>query len=198
MDEAKQVREFWFGSLPLTAQALQERVKLWFPGKDAPRERDDTIRQRFGELVQKAGKGQLASWADSPRRCLSLIILLDQFPRNIYRGTAQAFAHDDQALELALAGIHSAADGALDVVERIFFYMPLQHCEARDIQDESVACYRRLLTEAPGEVFKSSLQAAEQHRSIIQKFGRFPHRNEALGRESTPEEREWLLVNESF
>jgi uncharacterized protein (DUF924 family) len=198
MDEARQVREFWFGTLPMTAEALNQRVKLWFPGGAASRERDDAIRERFGELVERAGKGELASWADSPRRCLSLIILLDQFPRNIYRGTSKAFAYDDQALELAFAGIHSAADGAIDVVERIFFYMPLQHSELRDIQDESVACYRRLSSEASEEVFQSSLQAAEQHRSIIQKFGRFPHRNEALGRESTAEEKEWLLVNEPF
>ena len=198
MDEARQVRDFWFGQLPMSAQALNQRIKLWFPG-DVPaevqRERDEGIRRRFGALVERAGKGELASWADSPRRCLSLIVLLDQFPRNIYRGTPQAFAYDDQALDLTLAGMQSAADGALDVVERIFFYMPLQHCEARDVQDESVAAYRRLLTEAPQEfreVFEASAQSAEQHRSIIAKFGRFPHRNEVLGRQSTAEEEAWL------
>ena len=198
MDEARQVRDFWFGQLPMSAQALNQRIKLWFPA-DVPveiqRERDEGIRRRFGALVERAGKGELASWADSPRRCLSLIVLLDQFPRNIYRGTPQAFAYDDQALDLTLAGMQSAADGALDVVERIFFYMPLQHCEARDVQDESVAAYRRLLTEAPQEfreVFEASAQSAEQHRSIIAKFGRFPHRNEVLGRQSTVEEEAWL------
>jgi uncharacterized protein (DUF924 family) len=198
MDEARQVRDFWFGKLPMTAEALDQRVALWFPG-DLPeqtlRARDDIIRKRFGDLVERAGKGELASWADSPRRCLSLIVLLDQFPRNIYRGTAQAFAYDGHALELTLSGMQSAADGALDVVERIFFYMPLQHCEALDVQDESVAAYRRLLTEAPPElhaVFASSVQSAEQHRGIIEKFGRFPHRNEVLGRHSTPDEQAWL------
>ena len=201
MDEARQVRDFWFGQLPMSAQALNQRIKLWFPA-DVPveiqRERDEGIRRRFGALVERAGKGELASWADSPRRCLSLIVLLDQFPRNIYRGTPQAFAYDDQALDLTLAGMQSAADGALDVVERIFFYMPLQHCEARDVQDESVAAYRRLLTEAPQElreVFEASAQSAEQHRSIIAKFGRFPHRNEVLGRQSTAEEEAWLDGN---
>jgi len=198
MDEARQVRDFWFGKLPMTTEALNQRVNIWFPG-DVPaevqRERDEALRKRFGTLVERAGKGELASWADSPRRCLSLIVLLDQFPRNIYRGTAQAFAHDDQALELTLSGMQSAADGALDVVERLFFYMPLQHCEARDVQDESVAAYRRLLTEAPEEfheVFARSVQSAEQHRSIIAKFGRFPHRNAVLGRHSTAEEEAWL------
>jgi uncharacterized protein (DUF924 family) len=198
MDEARQVRDFWFGKLPMTAQALNQRVSLWFPGdlsEEALRTRDDVIRKRFGSLIERAGKGELASWADSPRRCLSLIVLLDQFPRNIYRGTAKAFAYDAVALELTVSGMQSAADGALDVVERIFFYMPLQHCEARDVQDESVAAYRRLLAEAPEElhgVFASSVQSAEQHRSIIGRFGRFPHRNEVLGRHSTPEEEAWL------
>lgn len=198
MDEARQIRDFWFGKLPMTAQALNQRVSLWFPGDlsaEALRTRDDIIRKRFGNLVERAGKGELATWADSPRRCLSLIVLLDQFPRNIHRGTAKAFAYDDLALELTISGMQCAADGALDVVERLFFYMPLQHCEARDVQDESVAAYRRLLAEAPQElrsVFESSVQSAEQHRSIIERFGRFPHRNEVLGRHSTPDEESWL------
>jgi uncharacterized protein (DUF924 family) len=201
MDEARQVRDFWFGKLPMSVQALNQRLEMWFPGDlsvEVQRERDEGIAKRFGNLVERAGKGELASWADSPRRCLSLIVLLDQFPRNIYRGTARAFVHDDQALELTLSGMQSAADGALDVVERMFFYMPLQHCEARDVQDESVAAYRRLLAEAPEElreVFAGAAQSAEQHRSIIQKFGRFPHRNEVLGRSSTREEEAWLQSN---
>jgi uncharacterized protein (DUF924 family) len=198
MDEARQIRDFWFGKLPLSAQALNQRVKFWF-STDVPPEllqrRDQMIRTRFGGLLEQAAKGELASWADSPRRCLSLIILLDQFPRSIYRGTARAFAYDEQALGLTLAGMQSAADGALDVVERIFFYMPLQHCEAREVQDESVAAYRRLTMEAPQElrsVFEESLESAEKHRSIIEQFGRFPHRNRALGRPNTPEEDVWL------
>lgn len=198
MDEARQVRDFWFGKLPMTAQALNQRVKFWF-SEEVPAElrekRDQIIRARFGHLLERASKGELAIWADSPRRCLSLIILLDQFPRNIYRGTAKAFEYDEQALSVALAGIQSAADGALDVVERIFFYMPLQHCEAREIQDESVAAYRRLAIEAPQElrgVFEETLESAQKHRSIIEQFGRFPHRNRVLGRPDTPQEEVWL------
>ena len=198
MDEARQVRDFWFGKLPMTAQALAQRVRFWFPG-DEPAElqnkRDQMIRARFGPLLEQAGRGELASWADSPRRCLSLIIVLDQFPRNIFRGTARAFAYDDQALTLALSGMQSAADGALDIVERLFFYMPLQHCEAREVQEESVAAYRRLVVEAPQEfrsVFEESLASAQEHRDIIERFGRFPHRNQALGREMTAKEETWL------
>ena len=198
MDEARQVRDFWLGKLPTTAQALNQRVKLWFPG-DVPaaalQHRDATIRARFGDLLERAAKGELASWRDSPRRCLSLIILLDQFPRNIFRGTAQAFAYDERALAATLGGMQSAADGALEVVERLFFYMPLQHCEAAEVQDESVAAYRRLLMEAPQElqgVFQDAVKSAEEHRSIIQRFGRFPHRNEVLRRPSTPDEEAYL------
>jgi uncharacterized protein (DUF924 family) len=203
MDEARSVREFWFGKLPLTgdgpsqAQALERRMQFWF-GDSSPelrRQRDEIIRARFAVLVEGAASGELASWADSPRRRLSLIILLDQFPRNIYRGTAQAFAHDEQALGLTLSGMQSAADGALDVIERIFFYMPLHHSEALEVQDESVAAYRRLLAEAPQElrsVFEGMLQYAQMHRTIITRFGRFPHRNGVLGRSNTSEEEAYL------
>jgi uncharacterized protein (DUF924 family) len=198
MDEARQVRDFWFGKLPLSAQALNQRLALWFPGDEGAsvvRDRDEAIRARFGDLAERSALGELASWADSPRRCLSLIILLDQFPRNLHRGTARAFACDEQALAITLAGMRSAADGALDIVERIFFYMPLQHSEVREVQDESVAAYRRLLMEAPQELqgaFEESLKSAEQHRSIVERFGRFPHRNRALARVSTAEEEAWL------
>jgi uncharacterized protein (DUF924 family) len=198
MDEARQVRDFWFGKLPLTAQALNQRLSLWFPADTASevtRGWDEAIRTRFSGLVERAALGELTSWADSPRRCLSLILLLDQFPRNIYRGTARAFASDSQALAVTLSGVESAADAALDVVERLFFYMPLQHSEVREVQDESVAGYRRMLTEAPQELrgaFQETLQYAEQHRSIIERFGRFPHRNRVLERVSTPDEVAWL------
>jgi uncharacterized protein (DUF924 family) len=198
MDEARQVRDFWFGKLPMTAQTLDQRLKLWFPEDESPdvrQIRDKAIRARFGSLVERATLGELASWADSPRRCLSLLILLDQFPRNIYRGTARAFVGDDQAVAITLSGMESAADGALDIVERIFFYMPLQHCEVREVQEESVAAYRRLLTEAPQDLrgaFDDTLKAAVEHRMIIERFGRFPHRNRALERVSTREEEAWL------
>jgi len=198
MDEARQVRDFWFGKLPLSAQALNQRLALWFPGDESAsvvRDRDEAIRSRFGDLAERAALGELASWADSPRRCLSLIILLDQCPRNLYRGTARAFACDEQALAVTLAGMQSAADGALDIVERIFFYMPLQHSEVHEVQDESVAAYRRLLMEATQELrgaFDEALKAAEKHRSIVERFGRFPHRNRVLARVSTAEEEAWL------
>ena len=197
MDEARSVRDFWFGRLPLSAEGFNRRMPFWFGDESSPmrQRRDEHIRVRFGRLVEHAARGELASWADGPRRRLSLILLLDQFPRNMFRGTARAFATDAQALALALSGMQSAADAALEVVERIFFYMPLQHAESREVQEESVAAYRRLLSEAPPELqehFASNLRSAENHRAIIERFGRFPYRNHALRRSSTPQEREWL------
>lgn len=197
MDDARKVRDFWFGKAPLSAEQLPRRMKLWFG--DAPEETrrqvDEALRSRFGALIDRAIAGDLAQWADGPRRRLSLILLLDQFPRNIYRGTAKAFAGDEQALELALTGMQSVADAALNIVERIFFYLPLQHAESLEVQDESVAAYRRLLGEAPAElrpVFEQCVDYAGRHREVIRRFGRFPHRNGLLGRATTAEESAWL------
>lgn len=194
MDEARKVREFWFGKLPLAPEEVIKRMRLWFGYEITPEQQkrwDDTIRVHFEPLVRQAIDGEFAAWADGPRRLMSLILLLDQFPRNIYRGTSRAFAGDEQALASALSGMNSGADAALDPVQRLFFYMPLQHSEERDVQDEAVAAYRRLEMEAPDalkDIFKSTLNYAERHRAVIQRFGRFPHRNRILGRVSTPDE----------
>jgi uncharacterized protein (DUF924 family) len=197
MDDARKVRDFWFGKTPLAPEQLPRRMELWFGGKSEELQRhvDDTLRARFAPLVERAIEGDLAQWADGPRRRLSLILLLDQFPRNIHRGTARAYAGDEQALSLALTGMQSVADAALNPVERIFFYMPLQHSESLEVQEESVAAYKRLLGEAPElirDVFKGCMEFAERHRAVIQRFGRFPHRNAVLGRPSTPDEEAWL------
>jgi uncharacterized protein (DUF924 family) len=163
-DEARAIREFWFGELPLTPQALSERMQFWFGEAGAPQ--DGEIRTRFGTLIERAAGGELASWAGGPRRRLSLILLLDQFP--------------------------------LDPVERLFFYMPLQHAERLEAQDEALAAYRRLLAEVPEPfhaTFAGALHAAEQHRAIIERFGRFPHRNLVLERVSTAAEEQWLREN---
>src|SRR5882762_9004212 len=160
MDEARSVREFWFGRLPLSADALNRRMPFWFAGPPS-------------ELGR----------------------LRDQFPRNMFRGSARAFAYDGKALALTLSGMQSGAEAALDPVERMFFYMPLQHAESREVQDESVAAYRRLRVEAPQQLFgpfAGAARSADNHRVIIERFGRFPHRNKVLGRESTPAEEEWL------
>ncbi len=195
MDEALELRRFWFGRLPLKSDGVKERLALWFGNGADELRGDELVRARFGALIEKAAAGELAAWADSPRRRLSLILLLDQLPRHAYRGSGRAFAMDREALALALSGMQSAADAALTPVERIFFYMPLQHAELQDAQEESVAAYRRLLNEAPKELqamFASALESAELHRSIVARFGRFPHRNRVLGRTNTAEEEAYL------
>src|SRR5215469_611820 len=197
VDEARTVRDFWFGPLPMSAGAFNNRMRFWFGDgtSEMRRRRDAQIRRRFGELYERAAGGQLAGWADGPRRRLSLILLLDQFPRNMFRGTARAFAYDEQALSLTLSGMQAGADGALDFAERWFFYMPLQHAESLEAQEESLAAFRRLLAEVPPElhgIFAGTLRFAEEHRAIIERFGRFPHRNALLGRESSRPEAEWL------
>jgi uncharacterized protein (DUF924 family) len=198
-DRAREVRDFWLGRSPPSTEALRQRQSLWFAAApEAKRVWDEAIRARFGALVEQAASGALDAWADSPCRRLSLILLLDQFPRHIYRGTARAFAADAKALGLSLTGIQSGADAALECLERLFFYMPLQHAEAPEVQEESVAAFRRLQDEAPEllrATLAASLKAALEHRTVIERFGRFPSRNRALGRPTTPEELDFLKAS---
>jgi uncharacterized protein (DUF924 family) len=124
-------------------------------------------------------------------------VLFDQVPRNVYRGTAAAFAFDREALPLSLEGLHLAADAALDPVERLFFYLPLEHAESLEAQDAALGALERLVAEAPEELrgfCAGAKDSARRHHDIIAKFGRFPHRNHVLGRESTEAEREWLAA----
>jgi uncharacterized protein (DUF924 family) len=189
---------FWFGPRPYTAPQVQQHTRLWFGEHNAPEltpQTDELIRERYGELTLAAEQGRLTAWESSPRRRLALILLFDQFSRNIYRGSARAYAQDLDALSLTVSGMQIGADATLDPVERLFFYMPLMHAESLDVQEESVAAFRRLREEAPADlhrIFQASLDSAVEHRDIIARFGRFPHRNRVLGRESTPEEIEWL------
>ena len=189
---------FWFGHRPYGAAQVAQRARLWFRDPSAPEltpQTDELIAERFGSLMQAAASGELSAWESSPRRRLALILLLDQFPRNVHRGTPAACAQDARALSLAVSGMQFGADGALDPLERLFFYMPLMHAESLEVQEESVAAFRRLLEEAPEELrahFDSALQAARLHREVIARFGRFPHRNRILGRRDTAAEAEWL------
>ena len=195
---AQDVLLFWFGPRPYTEVSVRHHSRLWFGAHAAPElipQFDELIRERYGEVTLAAEQGRLTHWASSPRRRLALILLFDQFSRNIYRGSARAYAQDLDALSLTVSGMQIGADATLDPVERLFFYMPLMHAESLDVQEESVAAFRRLVEEAPADLrrtFQGSLDSAIQHRDIIARFGRFPHRNRVLGRESTPEEIEWL------
>jgi uncharacterized protein (DUF924 family) len=195
---AHEILEFWFGLRPYTAAGVEMHMRQWFGDAHAPElqpQFDETLRLRFGALVKAAAGGNLSAWESSPRRRLALILLLDQFPRNIHRGTAQAFASDRDALLLTVGGMQLGADAALDPLERMFFYMPMQHSESPEVQEESVAAFGRLASEAPEELratFAAVKKFAGRHRDIVQRFGRFPHRNRVLGRDNSREEQLWL------
>lgn len=184
---------FWLGGDASDPAAVEASWNRWFRGGEAA---DREIRTRFADLAEAARRGELAAWSETSRGRLALIVLLDQFGRNVHRGTAAAFAADDAALGLTLDGIEAGLDRALAPLERVFFYMPLQHAESREVQQRSVDVFSALAEAvAPAhvrELLRSSAEYARQHRDIIERFGRFPHRNAVLGRPSTAAEREYL------
>ena len=203
MHSANDVLDYWFGRGPMDAARLAERTRFWFggDGADAAARRDTEISERLGPMLEKASRGEFASWAGSPRRRLALILLFDQVPRNSYRGTAAQFTFDPQALALSVEGLQLAADQALQPWERLFFYLPLEHAESMDAQDAAVAAFTRLAAEAPPEYrafCEGLIGFANKHRDLIKLFGRFPHRNQALNRPDTPEERDWLAAHPNY
>jgi uncharacterized protein (DUF924 family) len=197
--QVKEILEYWFGNLNSAEDYPTVKAPIWFGGGEAI---DNDIRTRFGELVISATKNELDTWKETPRGRLALIILVDQFTRNIFRGTPQAFEYDHIAQELTMEGLVKGDDQALYPVERAFFYLPLEHAENMELQEISVERFHSILADAPAEHiarFKSFEAYAWSHYDIIAKFGRFPHRNKILSRESTVEEIEFLKgPNSSF
>ncbi len=190
---AEKVLNFWFRDCVNDDAVIKSRMSVWF-GSD--RQIDDDIELRFASLVEDARSGGLHSWRDLPRGRLALILLLDQFPRNLYRGTAKAFAMDDAALELCIKSIDDSRLLEMSAIEQVFLLMPLQHTESADLQERSVREFDRLLERIEPDRrphFKGFAEYARLHRDIIRRFGRFPHRNEVLGRENTDEEKLYLL-----
>lgn len=190
------VLAFWFGDGLEQGWPSEPRNRLWFR---ADRAVDAEIEERFGPLVEAALWNELVDWEGVPRRRLALILLLDQFTRNMYRGRAEAYAGDHRAQTLVVEALARGMDEELPWIGRVFFYMPLMHAEDLDLQEQGVAAFRRMKEKAPPEIAEKvddNLKFAEEHRDIIRRFGRFPHRNRVLGRENTPEE-ERFLVNAS-
>ena len=186
------VLSFWFEDATQSPEALQRRGAVWFRS-DPAFDRECTA--RFTAVLEDAARGALSDWAETPHGRLALVILLDQMPRNIHRGSPAAFMHDTQAAAHCIAGIESGQDRSLDPVERIFLYMPLQHAEDLDIQRRSVEQFGSLAAEAEvawRDYFTGNVHYAREHHDIIERFGRFPHRNRILGRESTEEELRYL------
>lgn len=188
----ERILSFWFKEHELTAPQIDGRMDTWF-GEDPVFDRE--IEKRFARDVEDASTGAIDYWAHQPRGRLALIILLDQFRRNIYRGSAEAFAKDKVALKLCVEGAMEKKDKGLTPIQRVFFYMPLQHAESRKVQAKSVEIFQRLASAVSPtyrETFETIANFAELHHDIIQQFGRFPHRNKVLGRKNTPEEDEYL------
>lgn len=188
----EEVNKFWFGQVEQTIVPSEHRAKLWF-GEDV--RVDEELRLKFNLLLDQSIHGDYDSWLSSPRGQLALLIVLDQFSRHIYRGSPLAFSQDSRALRLCLQGLKEEADHHLSLIERVFYYFPLLHSEKLDNQDHAVHCYYQLGELAFSEtriIYDSFLKFANHHYNIIQRFGRFPQRNRILGRESTPEELQYL------
>lgn len=177
------ILEFWFGAAPVV---YAERRKLWF-GKDAAV--DAEIRRRFSGAWQRAAAGDLARWESDAGGALALTLLLDQFPRNMFRDTPEAFASDALAQGVAGRALDRGLDRLLPPVQRLFFYLPFEHSERLEDQERSV----RLSSQFRGDPeLHDVYEYAVKHRDVIARFGRFPHRNAILGRESTPAEAAFL------
>jgi len=203
MRSPNDVLDYWFGQGPMDPARLKERSTFWFGGDGAAAgaARDADIKAQLEPMLERAARGEFASWAASPKRRLALILLFDQVPRNAYRGTAAAFAFDREALTLSAEGLQLAADAALEPWERLFFYLPLEHAESIDAQDTAVAAFTRNAAEAPADLrawCEGLVSYAHKHRDLIRLFGRFPHRNAVLGREDTPEEAAWLAEHPNY
>lgn len=180
MDPIEDVLDFWFGRPP------GPRRKAWFE-KDALF--DESIRTRFLTLHNAAAGGAFAAWTETAKGALALIVLTDQFPRNLFRGSGRAFATDAIALAAAKHVVGKGWDAGMLPVERMFVYLPFEHSETLTEQDRSCALFAPLNDFAETS---DAVEYSEKHRAIIRRFGRFPHRNAALGRQSTAEETEFL------
>lgn len=186
------ILHFWFGHVEETIVPSEHRARIWF-GEDAAT--DQEIKEHFTNHLQSAMNGEFGAWENSSRGQLALIITFDQFTRHIFRGTPQAFSQDEKALSICVNGIKNEADHSLSLMERVFYYFPLLHSENIVYQQQSVRSYRTLADLAFSEtrvIFDSFLKFANHHHAVVDRFGRFPQRNKALNRESTPAELEFL------
>ena len=192
-ERAQILLDFWFADSQDSYEGFLRRRQTWFTVSP---EFDEAIATRYKAMLKRALREEFADWERSPKSLLALIILHDQFPRNVFRGTPKAFAHDSEALRLALKSIDTQFDLNLSSLERMFAYMPFQHAEDLQIQRLSVKKFGELVEVETDPVMKEHARESENyailHHDIIERFGRFPHRNAILGRESTDEERDYL------
>jgi len=183
---------FWFGNESDDARVAESQSSLWWK-KDPDVDAD--IRSRFSADLEAAANGKYDHWLREARGRLALIILVDQFSRNMYRGDARCFSYDEHSLRWCKEGLAAGVDRGLRPIERVFFYLPLEHSEVLEDQNTSVEMFSELAKVVPPglqKLFAGYVDYAVRHREIIERFGRFPHRNAILGRESTAEEAVFL------
>jgi uncharacterized protein (DUF924 family) len=186
MERAEEILKFWFGA------GDSGRQQLWFSADPAF---DRACTNGFSGDYERAAGGELDQWMKQPASALALILLLDQFPRNMFRGAARAFATDSKARAMTRHVVAAGFDRALSAPRRAFVYMPLEHSEDLADQHESLRLFRELAQDDPAEA--GYVQYSERHMELIARFGRFPHRNQVLGRISTPQELEFLSSGDS-
>lgn len=192
MDKIHELLNFWFGSIGGADLPTSDRTNLWFGENEVVKQQ---IQEKFQQEFDSATSDQLSLWADTPRGRLALILLLDQFPRYLYRGSSQAFAYDESAQKLCVDGLQNKMDQSLTLIERVFFYMPLVHSEDTDSQEKSIRLYQDLVSLSMSEttqIYQLFLAYAYAHFRVIKEFGRFPQRNKILGRNSTEAELAFL------
>jgi uncharacterized protein (DUF924 family) len=180
MPRLDEILDFWFAQGQEAEYA--QRRKVWFSKNPSF---DQAIRTRFKTDYERAAAGKLMDWQEGPEGCLALILLLDQFPRNMFRGEAQSFATDAQALTTAQYALAQGFDQELPPIQRMFIYLPFEHSEHLEHQNQAVQRMQALHIEDVADY-------ARKHQAVIERFGRFPHRNKILGRINTPEEEEFL------
>lgn len=194
--EAKEVLDFWFGEdsvQPRCAKEIaQQQSKLWWSKNETI---DQQILQRFEPTLKALLSGHYSSWFETPQGRLAAIIVLDQFSRNMYRTSAHAFTQDSLALHWALQGICQGDDKKLTPLQRVFFYLPLEHCEQLNMQNLAIEKFEQLAADAPtsfADLAQGFADYAHQHQQVIARFSRFPHRNKLLNRDSSREELDYL------
>ncbi len=189
---AQQIHAYWFGPGTDWLQIITDNRQRWF---ENGRALDEEISRRFKAALISARRGEFDDWQHCAIGIMALILLMDQFPRHIFRGQAEAFSSDAKALQICLAGMEAGIDATLSPVQQSFFYLPLEHAEDLAMHDRCIEVLTQRLAQATAE-FKTylanSLEYAHQHRKIIARFGRYPHRNDVLGRASSKEEQDYL------
>lgn len=192
METVDSILQFWFGADGSATEIAGRQSQLWWAKSEA---QDQEIRRRFGASLDLAAQGELDEWSTTPGGLLALVLLTDQFPRNIYRGERRCFDYDSLARDWCRSGLDAGMDRQLVPIRRVFFYLPLEHSEDSAHQSDCLSLFGQLLKEVPEaekELFQGYSKYAQQHWDIIERFGRYPHRNELLGRECTPEELDFL------